>query len=145
MTLIEVVAGLGLLATLMAALLMARSRHTHQAMVAERKLSAVTAADRLLTEWWAEGMSIPRDKTGEYLHDRLIWQTTTIKDEDAESLDVEIVRLEVFDLEVREDALAVVEVVVPAMAPADEEQPAEDAPADGMNQEVPAEQQPAGS
>ena len=51
MTLIEVVGGMGLLATLLVAVLLAKGRYTHQAAIADRRVLAVRGggcvADRL--------------------------------------------------------------------------------------------------
>src|SRR3954453_12241352 len=60
MTLVEVVGALGLLATLLVALLLARVRYTHQAALAERRLQAVAAAEALLATWHQDPRSLPR-------------------------------------------------------------------------------------
>lgn len=55
LTLIEVVVGLALLATLLAAALAAGSSHLRQAKAAEEKIAATRILNRFLTEWAANG------------------------------------------------------------------------------------------
>jgi hypothetical protein len=64
MTLIEVAAGLAILGTLMASLLVARSRYLRQWATAGRKQEAVIAADALLSAWWNQIETLPRHGTG---------------------------------------------------------------------------------
>ena len=59
MTLVEVVGGLALLATLLVAALLAQGRYMRQAASADRRLQAVTAADALLTSWRLDPRSLP--------------------------------------------------------------------------------------
>jgi hypothetical protein len=98
MTLVEVIGGLGLLATLLVATLLARSRYVHQSTVAGRRLQAVAAADVLLTTWHQDTRGLPRDGSGLIPGDReLAWQTRTVPNADATELGAVVVQLQIFD------------------------------------------------
>jgi hypothetical protein len=98
MTLVEVIGGLGLLATLLVATLLARSRYVHQATVAERRLQAVAAADALLTTWHQDARSLPRDGSGLVAGDQeLAWRTQTLSNADATDLGAVVVQLQILD------------------------------------------------
>src|SRR5436190_9188313 len=76
MTLVEVVAGLALLGTLLAAVLVVRARYAHQSAAAERRLQAVAAADALLSAWHRDPPSLPRSGSGHVEGDaQLAWRT----------------------------------------------------------------------
>src|SRR5829696_1110368 len=64
MTLLEVVAGLALLASLLGALVIAKARYVRQAAAADRRVEAVAAADALLAGWHQNPRSLPRDFSG---------------------------------------------------------------------------------
>lgn len=55
LTLLEVLAALTILATLLAGLLLAKGRALCQQALAQRQLEAIAAADELMEQWWAEG------------------------------------------------------------------------------------------
>src|SRR5688500_5138483 len=98
-TLVEVVAGLALMATLLVALLLVHGRSTRQAAAAERRLQAVAAADALLAEWWPSPATFPRSSSGWV--DRggtdFSWRTRLVANGEAERLGAAVVRLEVLD------------------------------------------------
>ena len=75
LTLVEVVAGLALLATLLVTILLAFGAHAGQIRQAERRLEAIAVADELLREWSAAG-GIPEVGSHERLaeYDDLSWQ-----------------------------------------------------------------------
>ena len=98
MTLVEVIGGLALLATLLVATLLARSRYVHQSTVAERRLQAVAAADALLTTWHQDTRGLPRDGSGLIPGDQeLGWRTQTLSNADATDLGAVVVQLQVLD------------------------------------------------
>jgi hypothetical protein len=98
MTLVEVIGGLGLLATLLVATLLARSRYVHQATVADRRLQAVAAADALLTTWHQDTRSLPRAGSGLVPGDEeLAWHTQTLPNADATDLGAVVVQLQILD------------------------------------------------
>lgn len=96
MTLIEVLAGLALLAALLMAVLTARTRAALQWTRANERLRAVHAADRLLTEWWRHPRDIPREGEGAISGAAdLRWRTRVVPSRGSAELGAEIVRLEV--------------------------------------------------
>src|SRR5215212_9647609 len=91
MTLLEVVAGLALLASLLAALVMAKARYVRQ---------AVAAADEFLASWHRNPRSLPRDfsGSGDVSGDRrLAWRLRPVANAGIEELGGRVVRLEVLD------------------------------------------------
>jgi hypothetical protein len=121
MTLIEVVAGLALMATLLVALLQAKVGHARQANIADRKMAAVGAADRLLTYWWSHPEGFPAESAGKVPGDpRFAWRTGLVPNESAEEMQLDVVRLEIVDLQAKSQdpiVLAAVDVVISNAAP----------------------------
>src|SRR4051812_1146961 len=98
LTLVEVVAGLALLATLLVAVLGTKARVTRQWAHANRKLEAVAAADRLLAGWWATPATFPRKSSGNVPGDAgLNWRTTPVGNDAVRPLGASVVRLEIVD------------------------------------------------
>ena len=121
MTLIEVVAGLALLGTLLVGIVLAKVRYTHQWTAAERRVQAVGAADDLLSAWWADAGSFPRRDAGEVPgRPGLAWRTAPVSNPAVEALDARAVRLEVFDRAAPTDPPVVVDVVLPPPPPVPE-------------------------
>lgn len=60
LTLIEVVAGLALMGTLLAAIMVAGSAHARQAKAAADKREAVIMLDRLLNAWAQDGLALDK-------------------------------------------------------------------------------------
>ncbi len=74
MTLIELLAGLVILGTLVGSVLVARSRYLHQLAQAQRVLEATVAADRLLETWWNHRQQLPLASSGTIEHaEQLLW------------------------------------------------------------------------
>jgi hypothetical protein len=96
-TLVEAVAGLALLATLLAGLLLAKGRYTRQAALAERRLQAVAAADALLARWWREPARFPRVASGAVDDQDFSWRTRVVENRPLEELAAQVVRLEVLE------------------------------------------------
>ena len=98
MTLVEVVGALGLLATLLVALLLARARYTHQAALAQRRLQAVAAADALLATWHQDPRSLPRAGGGMFAGEgQLSWRTQRVASPAVTDMGAAVVRLEILD------------------------------------------------
>ena len=138
--LIEVTAGLALLAALLVSLLVARQRHLHQWAAASRKLEAVHAAEDLLNSLWPphhptpQGISDGRTSASIRLGDNplasphtireagtfdngLAWRLTQRSDRAAEAWGARVVRLEITDErdEQSEDrVLVTVDLLIPA-------------------------------
>ncbi|MDB5296725.1 MAG: hypothetical protein JWO31_2708, partial [Phycisphaerales bacterium] len=64
MTLIEVIAGLGLMASVLALVFAARQQVARQQVRADRRLAAVAAADALLADWTRDPRTFPRSGSG---------------------------------------------------------------------------------
>ena len=116
LTLVEVVAGLALLSTLLVAVLTTKARVTRQWTHAQRKLQAAAAADRLLVEWWPRRDEFPRQSGGRVAGESgLRWRTTPVANPTLNALRTSVVRLEIFDERATrpgDDLLASVEVVL---------------------------------
>lgn len=116
MTLIELVAGLALVGSLLVAVLVARGRAAAQWKRAERRAAAVRVADRLLCHWWRDVAALPAPATGD-VEDApgFTWRTTVIPREAVERLGARVVRLEVSETTSPTDAspLCQVEIVLP--------------------------------
>jgi prepilin-type N-terminal cleavage/methylation domain-containing protein len=98
LTLIEVIAALVILGTLLVGIVLSRSRHSRQIALAERKMQAVRAADGLLTRWWSSPEGIPLGNSGQVESDpSLRWRTEVRPDPTLEKLDVRVVRLEILE------------------------------------------------
>jgi hypothetical protein len=98
MTLVEVVGGLGLLATLLVGLLLAKARYTRQAAAADRRLQAVVAADALLAGWHHAPRSLVRAGSGAVPGGgEFSWRTQGIVNAPVGELGAAVVRLEILD------------------------------------------------
>ena len=113
-TLVEVLLGLVLLATLLVWILTARTRAARQTAVARARENASRSADRLLTRWWADPAFFPRSAAG-VMPDapQFTWRTRVVDNPSARSLGASVVRLEVRDSDAPEILIAV-EVLLPA-------------------------------
>ncbi len=109
-------AGLAILGSLLVSILVAKGRCAHQWSLANRRLEAAVAADTLLSDWWRGTEEFPREATGQ-LSSGMDWKTRKIKSIKANDLDVEVVRLELFDTRaagtVTAQPLVAVDVVLP--------------------------------
>jgi type II secretory pathway pseudopilin PulG len=115
MTLVEVVAGLALLGSLLSGILLATSHSARQARLAERRREAVTAADALLADWWRDARSFPHRASGTTA-DAFAWRINGTANPVAARLGGSVVRLELFDARDDGAALVSVEVVLPMPA-----------------------------
>ena len=126
LTLVEVAAGLALMAGLLVAMLAIKSRAARQLSDADRHLRGVAAADGLLSRWWADPSTLPVDASGTVPADpALTWQTRMSDAEPALArAGLRVVRLVVSDPRTpagTSPVLASVEVTLP---PAVKEPPA---------------------
>jgi type II secretory pathway pseudopilin PulG len=98
-TLIEVLAGLVILGTLLVSIAAARGRFARQWVEADRRLAAVRAADAMLAQWMAGApQNIPVQGHGELPGvAKCGWRTNAVAGPGAEELRAVVVRLEVFD------------------------------------------------
>src|SRR6185437_1081783 len=79
MTLIEIIAGLVILSTILASLAIARGRFARQWAEADRKLTATRALDALVAEWMQKG-DVPLNRKGVLPEAKnLFWRTRAIR------------------------------------------------------------------
>ena len=96
MTLVEVLAGLALLASVLVGLLAAKAGYTRQSARAELRLRAAGAADELLAGWWQSSAGVPRLAAGEAPGGAgLLWRTRPVANVAVEDLGAQNVRLEI--------------------------------------------------
>ena len=118
LTLIEVVAALALMATLLVAVLAIKAGLARRRVAADRQLRAVAAADALLSGWWRDPATFPVDRSGVTPTDpSLTWSTLVLPNRDAARLGGRVVRVDV------RDAAAVVASVDVLLPPAAEGRP----------------------
>jgi len=117
-TLIEALAGLVILGTLLTAVTVARSRANHQYVQAQQRLAASRALDAQLAAWFSGPTpAVPLNSQGTLVGaPHLRWRTTTRTDAVMTTLHALVARVEVFDASSRSAVLSV-EVVVPAPVP----------------------------
>lgn len=96
LTLIEVLASLAILGSLLVIIVQSRSSHVRQWHQAQLKSEAVHAADRLLRSWWSNPAALPSNDTGTW-EERWRWRTSIVATpalKDA-ALEAQLVRLEI--------------------------------------------------
>lgn len=101
-TLIEVIVGLALMGSLLAAVTLATARYKRQLTLAEAKLEAVHVAQSVLAQWWQESFdAIPRNGSGEVTStdstDGLSWRTHELPLQGDEPMGFAVVRFELYD------------------------------------------------
>ncbi len=121
MTLVEVLAGLALLASVLVGLLAAKAGYARQSERADLRLRAVTAADQLLAGWWQSPGGVPGSADGATPGDAgLRWRTRLVANAAVEEIGASNVRLEI--LSAAQDGRApsfvlAVDLVLPPEAP----------------------------
>lgn len=119
LTLIEVVAAIAILGTLLVGVVLAKSRHTRQRVDARRTVQAVQLSDAQLSQWWCSREGVPIGESGVLSEDQALhWQTRLVIDSGVMQLGARVVRYEVFvdDGKVGRDPdtpLIIVDLVVP--------------------------------
>ena len=120
-TLIEALAGLVILGTLLAGVTTARSRANEQYAQSQQRLAASRALDALIAQWYASPTStVPLNAHGALPQaQHLQWRTTTRSDAATTPIHAVIARVEVFDPASRSRLpLLSVDLLVPAPRPA---------------------------
>jgi hypothetical protein len=99
MTLIEIVAGLVILGTILASLAVARGRFARQWRSADQKLVAVRALDGLIADWLnVPGGAVPLNRQAAVADaPAYVWRTTVLRDDAAAKLSAAVVRVEIFE------------------------------------------------
>ena len=125
LTLIEVIASMALLTTLLVGIVCAEGRHARQIRAAKERIGLVHQVDQLLSQWLKTDKVIPREATGLLPgSDQYVWQTHLLSDSANFDLQVEAVRLEVrprTDLN-SQRSLLTIDLAVPAAPPAPSEE-----------------------
>ena len=98
LTLIEVVASIAILGTILVGVVLAKARYTKQSALAERLLQASQAADELIAGWWGSPDGVPVGRQGalEGGH-HLRWETRVVPNPAIESLGARVVRVQILD------------------------------------------------
>lgn len=115
MSLIEVLAGLLILGILLVGILMAKSRYSRQWQLAQRTLTAVSCADRMLIEWWSAPAQIRYPAEGGFNDNpSLSWRCYEQANPTLSPWAATVVRLDILDAFSNEQRVMVsVDVVVP--------------------------------
>lgn len=109
-TLIEVLAGLAILSSVLVGVVLARSEHSRQWIDAQHRLEAIEAADKLASTWWSQSR-FPAPGHGTTGKKTLFhWRTTRKTNRDLESHGVQPIRLELFDSSPGENSTPIIHV-----------------------------------
>ena len=114
LTLVEVLAAVMLLGTVLVSGLMASARQRGQAADAERRLEACRIADELLAQWWSDPEGMPAADQG-IVPGRggWRWRTEVVRNGEAQVLNAQVVALTVFGGDVEAPPLVRIEVLRP--------------------------------
>ena len=124
MTLLEVLAGLAILGTLLVATLVARGDHARQWRHAQDRLLAIERANDQLATWWRERDKLPYSGSGTLDAEAgLTWRTSIIDNRQATDLGFQVVRFEV--LNTRRIVLTQVDLYLPPPPPPEAPEPPE--------------------
>ncbi len=119
LTLVEVVAALVLLATLLVGMLSSYQIHRQQIVRATEGRQAVDVAEQLLADWFTATPSVPRNARGTVMvnRKRWIWTTATVSRRQlTKETYTEIVRLRVYSSKMKGRPAVEVDVMVPKAA-----------------------------
>jgi len=76
-------------------IVLAKSRHTRQLAVAERKHEAVRVADALISQWWTRPEGVPINEQGIVdNHPSLRWETRLVQNRPIDELGARVLRVE---------------------------------------------------
>ena len=94
MTLVEVIAGIALLGTVLAVTVLSHGRLLRQHQRAQTKLQAVAAVDQLLSQWYAHGETVPAQSSGKLPGSPVVvWKTQRGRTQTSGAISVEVVEL----------------------------------------------------
>lgn len=65
MTLIEVIASLAILGTVLIGLVIAKAKHKHQSALAIQRIEACQIAEQILQDWWSSSDGVPEHDSGD--------------------------------------------------------------------------------
>jgi len=96
LTLIEVVAAIAIMGTILVGIVMAQARHTRQLAQARQVRALVDEADALIASWALNLTQVPVDAEGAVADGRLRWRTRAVENEPIEEVRARVVRVEFF-------------------------------------------------
>jgi prepilin-type N-terminal cleavage/methylation domain-containing protein len=110
LTLIEVVAAIAILGTILVGIVLSSARLTHQAALARRQAVAVRAADELITGWWTAKEGVPVGAEGAVESDpTLLWTVRLMENEPVARLGARVVRVAIREADPKTSAAAATE------------------------------------
>lgn len=96
LTLVEVVAAIAILGTVLVGVVLAKSRHTRQVVESKRMMAAIDAADDLILHWWTSPEGVPANGRGVTGKDgAFTWETNVVENVHLEQYGVSVVRVTV--------------------------------------------------
>ncbi len=96
LSLVEVVAAIVILGTILVGVVLAKARHTRQLALAQQQQTAVRAADELLSGWWVSREGVPTEGRGQLAtQPGMVWETRLVENGEVQRLGARVVRLEV--------------------------------------------------
>lgn len=117
LSLIELVAALAVLGTILAGVVVAKARHTRQLAEAKHRLEAVALADRTIAQWWMSPEGLPIDQHGTVGRTpALRWRSQLVPNDELQRLGARVVRVEFSDAAAeagQADPVLVVELALP--------------------------------
>ena len=96
LTLLEVVVGIVLLASLVAGVLMATAAHQRKILFARQKIQASYFADQLMTRWSQSQSGVPLTGSGVEYDSDFIWQVNVVGSRALCGVPVHVVRLRIY-------------------------------------------------
>ena len=101
LTLLEVVAAIAILGSVLVGLVLAKAKHTHQLATAQKQSQAVRLLDDLIASWWTGGSGgngVPVGESGVIGADGAwAWETRLVANPAIEKLGACVVRVEMRD------------------------------------------------
>ncbi len=124
LTLIEVIAAITILGTLLVGIVLAHARHTHQIALTQRKQLAARVADEMIGRWWTRPEGMPIGEAGVVdAAPSLVWETRIVANPPIERLGARALRLEIreadpprWQVEAGDETLVQVDLVLPEAA-----------------------------
>ena len=114
LTLVEVIAGLALMASLLSTMVVAYSAHLRQHRNAQRKVLAVELLDRKLEEWRRTSQPIPVPAEGDFLDKpEFHWRSELVPNSTLHQFFGEVVRIEVREKQAPQRTLCSLELPRP--------------------------------
>lgn len=134
MTLLEVIAAIAILGTILVGIVLAKSRHRRQLARTADATAAVAATEELLCAWWSGPDGVPVGAEGVMSASKpLRWRTRETPNPEIEDLGARVVRLEVFPGQAESsaaaddsEALLYVDLVLPTDEPTKEDSQEQD-------------------